>query len=131
MGLKRLKGKNDVVGRNRSAVVPARLRPQAEASRREIRWIIHRFGDQAVFGRDFVKRGHQQRFVSKIYSSGQISLPSRYDRVEIIEGSERALPRGPQLGRPRIDVVEMCKLCRIFELSKQRDSVLPSPSVWP
>ena len=34
-------------------------------------------------------------------------------------GAERALARGPELGRARIDVVEMCKPWRIFELSKQ------------
>ena len=64
--LERGERENDVVGRDRRAVMPFCFRPQPKRHGRKIVRIAQRFGQEAVSGRDFVERLRQQRVVKEI-----------------------------------------------------------------
>ena len=113
---------DDVFGRDRLAVVPARVGAQPIGDRRKIVRMADRFGQQTIFGGNFVQRRGRQRLGEQLGAHGEAALHARRDHVEIVEGAERDLSHRAALRRSRIDVVEMLEARRIFDVAEQRQS---------
>ena len=103
-------GEDDVVRRHRRAVMPFRLRPQPIADRGKIVRIAQRLGNQSVFARYFVERGHRERVVDQIDAGGERAFDAGNHRVEIVERAVSDLPRGAGLRRRGVDVIELLEV---------------------
>src|SRR5262249_40943879 len=123
--LERLHGEDHVLDRHRLAVMMARVGAQAEGRRAKVARMGDRFGNEPVVGRYFVERRRQQRVGEDARSCRDRSLQPGDDLVEVVERAQRHQAHAPTLGRARVDVVEMLEARRIFELSEQRQSMLP------
>src|SRR5262249_60272150 len=84
-----------------------------------------RCGKGRVAGRYSAGRRRPRRGGEDARSRRDRSLQPGDDLVEVVERAQRHQAHAPTLGRVRIDVVEMLKARRIFELSEQRQSMLP------
>ena len=124
--LERGERENDVVGRDRRAVVPFCFGPQPKGNGRKIARIAQRFGQEAVSGRNFVERLRQQRVVKEIGALDESAFDQADDGIEIVEGAERDLPRRAAFRRFGVDVVETRKAGRIFQVAKRRRAVPPN-----
>ncbi len=121
----RRKGKDNVLGCNRLAVVPASLRPQSIGRRREIVGVADGFGDKTVLGGHFVKRRHQQRVIEKEDAGGEAALDAVHHYIEVVKGADRDLAYRAALRRLRVDVFEVFETGRILHITEQRKAVAP------
>src|SRR5215471_9947566 len=94
----RVERENHIIRRDRLAVLPLSLRPQPVRDRGEIGWKADRFRYQAVFARNLVECGDQQRFVKKIGPGGERAFHAGDGGIEIVEGADPDLPRTAALG---------------------------------
>ena len=116
---------NNVIRRDRLAVMPFCFRPQPKCGRGEIVRIAHRLGKQSIFARYFVKRRHEQRLVDEIDALDERAFDAGDRHIEVVEGTERDLARRAAFRRFRIDVVELLETGRIFQVAEQRYAVPP------
>ena len=123
--LERLHGEDHILDRHRLAVVMARVGAQTVRRRAKIARMSDRFGNEPVVGRNFIKRRRQQRVGEHARARRDRSLQPGDDLVEVVERAQRHQPHAAALRRARVDVVEMLEAGRIFELSEQRQAMLP------
>ena len=110
-----------VVGGDRLAVVPARLRAQGEDRPRAVLGIFDGLGDQAVGGGGLVVGREHEAFVDLADGAGRRALED--EGVERIEGAAAGQAHQPALGGGGIDVFEVLGVGRIFEVAMGRKAV--------
>ena len=122
-------GEGDVFGRQRRAVVPARLGPQREGEDVAVGRDRHRFGKQAVERVGLVERPRHQRVVAHLHARRRVA--ARHEAVQRVEGRDVlvVLPVGRReieraaFRRVRVEIAEMGEVRRIFEIAEGRQAV--------
>lgn len=123
--LEGIEREDHVIRSDRVAVMPFSLRPQTIDHEGKIVGVANGFGQRAVFGRDFVERLRHEGLIDKPDGTGDLSLHTRDDHVEIVEGADGDLPNGTALGRVRIDVIEALEVGGILDVAEQRQRMAP------
>src|SRR5262245_7399275 len=116
VALEDVEGENDITWRDRQAVVPPGLRPEAVGHGGKVSRVIDRFSQQPIFARYFVQRRYEQRLVEQGDASAENALYPRNDDVEIVVRADHALADQAALGRSWVDESEMSELGRISQL---------------
>src|SRR5437763_17029228 len=93
--------------------------------------MTHRLGDEPVIGRYLIERGDHQGIGDHSGAHGERPLHAGYDLVEIVERTKGNHPHGAELRRLGIDIVELAKAERIFELAKERQAMTPGGWLFP
>src|SRR5262249_49897925 len=120
---KGFKRKNDIVGCDRLSVVPLRLGTQSVGGRWEIVRIGHNFSKQPVFGGRLVERGPHQGVGGERDTGDERAFDPGYDHIEIVKRADRDLSRATAFWRLGINVLEMRKPGRIFQLPEEGEAV--------
>jgi len=97
--------------------MPAGIRPQAVSDGGKVRRILHRLGEEPVFGRNLVERLGHQRLGHKAEPRRNVALGQ--DRIEAVEPPDIRKPEQAALRRIRVDVVEAGEACRVFRRSDE------------
>jgi len=103
-----LEGEDDVLGRDRPAVVEAGAGAQADRGRAEVGRIGHPFGDKAVGGAGLVGALRHQSVVDQAEADGGAALDR--ELVERVEAAQRPAAHAAALGSVGIDPVEMLEV---------------------
>ncbi len=119
LALQRVEGPHDVVRRERTAVVEARLGPQVEDHPSAIHRHLDLLREQTVFGEGLVLALHRQRIEEPADAGCRDALED--EAVEAVEGAERALMHLAALGRVGVGVVEMGEAGRVFRVAMHGD----------
>ena len=120
--LQQHQGKGSVLRRQCRSVVEMRARTQMEGQ--PVAIALHAFGDKAIKRIGFVERPRHQRVENQVQALRRIALEDI--GIEGIEGENRTLAdmgKGSALGGGRVDIVEMGKAGRIFQLAEERHAV--------
>jgi len=121
-GLVHLQAVNDVLRRDRRAVMPARLFAEMEGDRGIVGGIGRPFGDQAVGGRGLIEAVAHQALEHEPEPSRSLSLVEH--RVEAVEAADFGHAHDPALGRVGVHIVEMGEVGRIFRGADERERVM-------
>ncbi len=105
--LERIEGEDDVLGRDRLAVLPFRLGAQPVGRRRDVARKAHRLGQQPVGGVRLVERFRHQGVEHLSDRARDIAFHAGDDGIEIVERAAGRHAHRARLGGVRIDVVEM------------------------
>ncbi len=111
-----------VLGRDRLAVMEARLRTQLEGRGAEVVGKGDPFGEQAIGRRRLVGAALHQLVVEQAQADRRIA-PHRKG-IERVEGPKRPLPHAAALRRVGIDPVEMSEALVVGRLADQRERVV-------
>ena len=117
-----LKAVDDVLGRDRLAVMPARFVAKLEGDRGEVRRVGRPFGDQAIGGRGLLQAVGHQAFIDEPEAGRGLALVE--DRVQAIEGADIGHAHEAALGGVRVHIVEMLEVGRVFRRADERDGVM-------
>ena len=117
-GLVHLEAVDDVLGRDRLAVMPACLVAELEGDRGVVGRIGGPFGDQAVGGGRLVQTVGHQVLIDEAEPARRLALVEH--RIEAIEAADIGHAHDAAFRRVGIDEVEMGEARGIFRLADQR-----------
>ena len=118
--LLRLQRVDDVLDRDRTAILEAGLGPDLEGDRGEIGGIGDPLADQAVLRRGLVRAVDHQRIVEQAKIGCLLAFEA--ERVEAVERAFGELPKRATLGRVRVHPIEVLEARPVFRFAHQRQS---------
>ena len=121
-GLVHVEAVDHVLGRDRRAVVPARLVAKLEGHRGIVGRIGRPFGDQPIGGRRLFEAVVHQALIDEPEPAGGLALVEH--RVQAIERADIGHAHQAALRRVGVHVVEMLEVGRVFRRADQRDGVM-------
>ena len=121
LGGEDFEGERHVAGRDRGAVVPARLGPQEEADAAPVGRKRDALGDQPVGGVRLVCRAFEQALEGQARAGRARAL--QRERIERAVGIDRGEMEPAALGRIGGHVVEVRKVGAILQVAEERESV--------
>ena len=121
LGGEDLEGERHIAGRDRGAVVPARLGPQEEADAAPVGRKRDAFGDQPVGRVRFVRRAFEQALEGQAGSGRARAL--QCEGIERAVGIDRGEVQHAALGRVGVRVLEVREVGAVFEVSEEREPV--------
>ena len=84
-----------------------------------------RFGEKSVGAGDFIEREGQEGVVDQPDTGGDRAFDAGDDDVQVVERTDGDLPCRAAFRRVGVDVIELLKTFRIFQVAEQRQAVAP------
>ena len=134
LGRQNLERERHIGGRDRCAIVPSRLWPQEEAHRPPVGGERDLGGDQPVCRVRLVRRAFEQALEGESPHPAAAHTLQR-ERIERAEGTDGGQVQRTALRRIRLDIVEVCKIGAVLQVSEEREPVgrslaLPRARSW-